>query len=138
MIFFRDKTEALVTDSATQGLYLLFKELENSTVILHPNTCLQVYMAAIYANKKVAFVDIDPITCNYRKESLESEIIKSLEQKENPIVLIVHLLGITCSLEIIDLCKKYKSIIIEDCAQSLFSYYSDETPVGSKGDYSVF
>lgn len=140
MILFEKQKHFLVTDSATQGLYLLFKNLTNySTVILHPNTCLQVYMAALYAQKIIRFVDIEIETCNYRKKDLEHTIIDIIKKTSKPpVVVVVHLFGITCSLEIIDLCKNYQSIVIEDCAQSLFSFYSDRSPVGSKGNYSVF
>ncbi len=140
MILFENQKSSIVTDSATQGLYLLFKNLNDySTIILHPNTCLQVYMAALQANKIIRFVDIELETCNFKKIDLENAIIDTIEKTSRPpLVLIVHLFGISCSLEIINLCQKYKSIIIEDCAQSLFSYYSDKSPVGSKADYSVF
>ena len=140
MILLEKNSKNLITDSATQGLFLILNSIKNSNnVILHPNTCLHVYMAALHARKKIHFVDIDTKTCNFKKEDLQ-KTIKTIKEneKDTPIVVIVHLYGITCPLNIINICRAQNSIIIEDCAQALFSFYSDKSAVGSKGDFSIF
>ena len=87
----------------------------------------------VQSNLKPVFVDINPDTLNID----ESQIEKKINNKTKAILL-VHVLGNSCNLDIIlKLKKKYKLIVIEDTCESLGSKFKGKY-LGSFGDFSSF
>jgi hypothetical protein len=68
-------------------------------------------------------------------EYLESEFRNDSSIK---VIVVIHYFGFAQPIkEIKELCKKYGVVLIEDCAQSLFSRHND-LYLGSAGDISLF
>ena len=87
----------------------------------------------VQSNLKPVFVDINPNTLNID----ESQIEKKINNKTKAILL-VHVLGNSCNMDIIlKLKKKYKLIVIEDTCESLGSKFKGEY-LGTFGDFSSF
>jgi dTDP-4-amino-4,6-dideoxygalactose transaminase len=75
------------------------------------------------------FVDIDPRTYNINPTLIEAKITKKTKA-----ILPVHLYGQPAAMNpILELARKYKLKVIEDCAQALGARYRDKK-VGSLGD----
>lgn len=89
----------------------------------------------IYQNAIPVFVDSDYETWNMSPTALEEAFEKYPEVKA---VIVVHLYGLSADLDkIVDLCKKYNVVLIEDAAESLGTYYKGKH-TGTFGDYGVF
>jgi len=80
------------------------------------------------------FIDSEPETYNMSPEALE----KAFEKYPNPkAVIIVSLYGMPAKYdELIKICKKHNTVVIEDAAESLGSTYEGKK-VGTFGDYSI-
>jgi len=89
----------------------------------------------IYQGAKPVFIDSDYETWNICPVALEEAFKKYPEVKA---VIVVNLYGLCADLDkIVDLCKKYDAILIEDAAESLGAFYKGK-PSGSFGDYGIF
>lgn len=89
----------------------------------------------IYQNATPVFIDSDYATWNMDPEVLEKAFEKYPEVKA---VLIVHLYGLSADIDkIVDICKKHNTILIEDAAESLGTYYKGKH-TGTFGDYGIF
>lgn len=89
----------------------------------------------IYQNAIPVFIDSNKETWNMCPEALERAFEKYPNVKA---VIVVHLYGISAKMdEIVDLCKKYNVVLIEDAAESLGTYYKGKH-TGTFGDYGVF
>lgn len=79
------------------------------------------------------FVDIDPDYYTINTTLIESSITPRTKA-----LVIVHLYGQAADLEpILQICKKHKLFLIEDCAQSHLTTYQGK-PVGTFGDVATF
>jgi dTDP-4-amino-4,6-dideoxygalactose transaminase len=69
-----------------------------------------------------------------------ADLEQQLQQRENiKAVVIIHFFGYPQDTRnILDLCRKYDVLLIEDCAQALLSKDGDGTPLGGTGDISFF
>jgi len=102
-------------------------------VITTPNTAVPTVSAIVSCGAKPVFVDIneDDYLIDVNK------IVKSITRKTKAIIP-VNLYGQCADYDkILKIAKKYKLIIIEDCAQSTGSFYK-EKPSGSLGHLSAF
>lgn len=89
----------------------------------------------IYQNAIPVFIDSDYETWNMCPKALEKAFKKYPEVKA---VIVVHLYGLSVDIDkILDLCKKYNVVLIEDAAESLGTYYKGRH-TGTFGDYGVF
>ena len=71
----------------------------------------------IYQNATPVFIDSDYKTWNMCPEALEESFKKYPEVKA---VIVVHLYGLSADMDrIVELCKKYNVVLIEDAAESL-------------------
>ena len=83
-------------------------------------------------NLKPVFVDIDK-NLNIDVKKIENKITKKTKA-----ILIVHFTGRPCDMKtIINLKKKYKLYLIEDCSQAFGSKYKDKF-CGTFGDFGCF
>ncbi len=102
--------------------------------VILPTLCWSTSLwPIIQANLKPVFVDINPITLNIDEKQIEAKITKKTKA-----ILLVHVLGNSCSMDKIKkIKKKYKLIIIEDSCESLGSKYRNKY-FGTFGDFSTF
>ncbi|MDN3017800.1 DegT/DnrJ/EryC1/StrS family aminotransferase [Paenibacillus sp. BSR1-1] len=87
-------------------------------------------------NLKLRFVDVDPSTFNIDPFNLEMAITKKTR-----VIFAVNLLGNPCDYEkILEICKKYDLILIEDNCEALGGLYKGKQlgTIGLMGTYSTF
>lgn len=90
-------------------------------VITQPLTFIATANAISYCGAEPVFVDVDKDTMGLSSEKLEEYL-----KKDNAIKAVVpmHTFGHPCRIdEIKQICVKYNVKLIEDCAESLGSYY---------------
>lgn len=89
----------------------------------------------VYQNATPVFIDCDEDNWNMSPEALE----KAFEKYPNPkAVIVVHLYGQTAKLdEIVGICKKHNTTLIEDAAESMGSKYKGKE-TGTFGKYGIY
>jgi dTDP-4-amino-4,6-dideoxygalactose transaminase len=98
-------------------------------VITTPFTFIATAETITHCGAVPVFVDIDPRTYNIDPARIEAKITKRTKA-----ILPVHLYGQPAAIApILELARKYKLKVIEDCAQALGARYKGEK-VGSLGD----
>ena len=89
----------------------------------------------VYQNAIPVFIDSDLKTWNMDPEALESAFKKHPNPKA---VIVVNLYGLSADLDpIIEICRHYNVILIEDAAESLGTKYKDKY-TGTFGKYGIF
>ena len=92
-------------------------------VITQPLTFVATANAIKYCNAEPVFVDVDRDTLGLSPESLEDCLKKVKGVKA---VVPMHTFGHPCRIDAIgEICKKYNVALVEDCAESIGSYYKD-------------
>lgn len=92
-------------------------------VITQPLTFIATANAISYCGAEPVFVDVDKDTMGLSPEKLEEFLKKDSKIKA---VVPMHTFGHPCRIdEIKQICDKYGIKLIEDCAESLGSYYND-------------
>jgi perosamine synthetase len=127
---------AVSVSSCTAGMHLLYFSLGigyGDEVIVPAQTHVATAHAVELAGARPIFVDCDENTGNISIEKIETKITKKTKA-----IAVVHFLGIPVKMrKIIDLAKKYKLEIIEDCALSLGAKYK-KIHTGLLGTAGVF
>ena len=126
----------LSVTNGTCGLHLALRSLEvgkKDEVIVPSFTYIATVNCISYVSAKPVFVDVD---LNNWQISLD-QIKKKINNKTKAII-IPHLYGNVCDIStLLKIKKKYNLFLIEDCAESIGSYYENKH-VGNFGDVSVF
>ena len=122
-------TDAL--EIALQSLYLQ----KNDIVLTQGNTFISTVFGVINNKYNIDLVDIDEKTYMIDLDLLEN---KFKNNKNIKCLIIVHLYGYCCDMDkLLNLCKKYNIILIEDCAQAHGALFNNKK-LGSFGDISCF
>jgi UDP-2-acetamido-2-deoxy-ribo-hexuluronate aminotransferase len=128
--------EAIGVASCTDALHLSIDALnigEGDEVITSPFTFFATVEAILYTGAIPVFVDIEPDTLNIDVSRIEETITEKTKA-----ILPVHLFGHPADMgNIIDIAKKHKLKVIEDCAQS-FGAAINGKKAGSFGDAGCF
>lgn len=128
--------EAIGVASGTDALHLSIDALgigKGEEVITTPFTFIATAEAILYVGATPVFVDIEPDTLNIDVSQIEANITKKTKA-----ILPVHLFGHPADMiNILDIAKKYRLKIIEDCAQS-FGAEVNGKKAGSLGDAGCF
>jgi len=128
--------EAIGVASGTDALHLSIDALgigEGEEVITTPFTFIATAEAILYTGAIPVFVDIEPDTLNIDVSQIEANITKKTKA-----ILPVHLFGHPADMiNILDIAKKYRLKVIEDCAQS-FGAEVNGKKTGSLGDAGCF
>ncbi len=109
-------------------------ELEKGSEIIVPSN---TYIATILAILKNGLIPVlvEPDIKTYNIDSLKIETFITSKTKA---VLVVHLYGKPCEMDtILDICKRKKLYLIEDCAQAHGAEYKGRK-VGGFGDFGAF
>jgi dTDP-4-amino-4,6-dideoxygalactose transaminase len=109
-------------------------------VITTPYTFFATAGSIARTGARPVFVDIDPKTFNISSECLESVVdsMPRTELKKLKAVIPVHLYGQCADMApILEICKKYNLVVIEDAAQAIGAEYQGQR-AGSMGDFGCF
>uniref|UniRef100_A0A7V3E5Z9 DegT/DnrJ/EryC1/StrS family aminotransferase n=1 Tax=Ignavibacterium album TaxID=591197 RepID=A0A7V3E5Z9_9BACT len=106
---------------------------EGSEVIVPSNTYIATILSILHAKMKPVLVEPDIATYNIDPMKIEEKI--SFKTKA---IMLVHLYGKSCQMDLIlQLCKKYNLILIEDCAQSHGAKFKNKL-TGTFGEFGAF
>ena len=126
----------LAVSSGTTALQLALKTLNikyGDEVIVPNLTFASPVNAVIHSGAKPVFVDVNENTYCIDETLIEKKITKKTKA-----IIVVHLYGHPSNMtRILNIAKKRKIKIIEDCAEALGSYYRKKH-VGRFGDVSTF
>jgi dTDP-4-amino-4,6-dideoxygalactose transaminase len=129
---------AAALSSGTAAIHLALKAAgvgEGDIVFCTTLTFSATANPIIYQNAIPVFIDSDYETWNMCPKALEEAFIKYPNVKA---VIVVHLYGLSADMDkIVELCKKYNVVLIEDAAESLGTYYKGKH-TGTFGDYGIF
>lgn len=123
-------------NSGYDAIYLAIKTLklpEGSEIILSSCSYIATVNAVIANNCKPIFVEANIDTYNIDVSKIESMI-----NKKTKAIIITHLYGRTCEMKkILNIKRKHKLYLIEDCAQSHGSKLGKKY-TGTFGDFGCF
>ena len=127
---------SLATSSCTGALHMGLISInikKGDEVILPDCTWISCSNVLEYIGAKPIFADIKKDTWCLDPADVEKKITKKTKA-----IMCVHLYGNVCDMDsFLKLKKKYKLLLIEDCAEALGAKYKNKS-VGSIGDFSVF
>jgi UDP-2-acetamido-2-deoxy-ribo-hexuluronate aminotransferase len=128
--------EAIGVASCTDALHLSIAALgieQGDEIITTPFTFFATVEAILYAGATPVFVDIEPDTFNINTHEIETQITKRTKA-----ILPVHLFGHPAGMnKIMQIAKKHRLLLIEDCAQSICAHTHGKK-AGSFGDAGCF
>ncbi|CAM3616716.1 DegT/DnrJ/EryC1/StrS family aminotransferase [Marinicrinis lubricantis] len=102
-------------------------------VITSPITDQGTLVGILYQNAIPVFADLEPHTYNLDPRSIQSRITSRTKA-----IVVVHLAGNPCDMDpIMEIARKHRLIVIEDCAQSYLTRYKGRL-TGTIGDYGCF
>ena len=134
-----DGKECLAVSSGTAALHLALKLAgveKDDLVFCQTLTFSATANPIVYQGAKPVFIDSEKETWNMSPEALEKafEKYEALGQKPKA-VMVVHLYGIAANMEeILRICDKYDTPVIEDAAESLGTSYKGKM-TGTFGKY---
>ncbi|MET3900836.1 perosamine synthetase [Devosia sp. UYZn731] len=132
---------AVAVSSATAGLHLAAVAAgvgPGTSLVTSPITFVASSNAALYANGRPLFADIDPATINLSPQRLEEILALHPETRA---VVPVHFGGLPCDMPAIKaVADKAGAHVIEDGAHALGGRYLDGSRIGnnSNADMTVF
>jgi len=128
------KSYAFLTNSCRTALYLAYQAFEKQgEVITSPLTCKVAIDPVVESGNKPVYADITIDDLNINPNDIEGRITSNTVA-----IQAIHLGGVSCNMDIIgDIAKREKLVVIEDCAQSLGSYYKSKH-TGSYGNIACF
>lgn len=102
-------------------------------VIVPSNTYIATALAVTYVGAKPVFVEPDIRTFN-----IDPSLIEAVITEKTKAIMPVHLYGQACDMDpIMEIAKKYKLFVVEDCAQAHGAIYKGQK-VGTFGDAAGF
>jgi len=124
----------IALDSCTAALMLAFRlaDVAGREVITTPMTFVSTNHAILYNQGIPVFCDIEPDTLN-----IDAAKIEALVTPATRAIVAVHYGGHACDMDrILDIARRHKLLVIEDCAHATGGTYRGR-PLGSLGDYSA-
>ena len=134
---------AVGVSSGTDALLISLMAIDTGLkdmVITTPYTFFATAGSIARTGARPVFVDVDPKTFNISSECLESVVdsMPRTELKKLKAVIPVHLYGQCADMApILEICKKYNLVVIEDAAQAIGAEYQGQR-AGSMGDFGCF
>jgi dTDP-4-amino-4,6-dideoxygalactose transaminase len=133
---FKKVKYSLAVNSCTSALFLSLKLIgvgKGDEVITTPLTFCSTVNSIIHTGAKPVLVDIDKDTLNIDHTKITQKITKKTKA-----IIPVHFAGLPCRLDkIMEISKKYKIHIIEDCAHAIESKFKNKH-VGTFGTTGCF
>ena len=125
--------------NGTDAIYITLKALGigiGDEVITVSNTWISTSETITQSGAKVVFVDIDPDNYTIDSTKIEEKITDNTKA-----IIPVHLYGHPANMtKIMEIAKKYKLNVIEDCAQAHFAEWRGQKvgTIGIAGTFSFF
>lgn len=117
--------------AALQACYYAIDAKPHDKVISTPNSFFSTVGSALSYGSRTVFVDIDRTTGNLSLDALEPNL-NHPQTRGRDVIVPVHFSGIPVDMAALDkMIKNPETVVIEDAAHALGSYYADGTPVGS-------
>jgi len=118
---------------ASSFLKVVPRNDNKSEVILQAYTTIALSLAIQKAGFKPIYADIEEHTYNINPDKIEAKITPKTK-----VIIVQHTFGIPAEMDkIIEICKKHKLLLIEDCAHSLGAEFNGKK-VGIFGDAAFF
>lgn len=136
-----DQKYGIACNSGTSALHIGIEVMKEITgcmdgdyeVLVPAITFIATSNAVMHAGLKPVFVDVDPVTYNIDPAKIEERITEKTVG-----IIPVHTFGQPCDMDpIMDLAKKHKLWVMEDCAEAHFATYKGKK-IGSFGDIAAF
>lgn len=128
--------KAIGVSNCHDGLELILKAFDIShgdEVIVPSNTFIATWLAVLNSGAKP--VPVEPLIDTF---NINPQLIKKAISHKTKAIIVVHLYGAVCEMNIIkEIAKEHNLILIEDAAQSIGSLYNG-FKAGSFGDASSF
>lgn len=125
--------------SGTSAIHLALKAADvgqGDIVLCQTLTFSATANPIIYQNATPVFIDSDYETWNMDPVALEKALVKYGDKVKA--VIVVHLYGLSADMDkIMEICKRYDVVVIEDAAESLGTYYKGKH-TGTFGKYGIF
>ena len=119
------------TDALTLALHLLGVK-KGDEVITPSNSFIASTAVVVHLGAKPVFVDIK------KDQSIDEAKIEAKITDKTKAIMPVHLTGRVCAMDkIMDISRRYKIPVVEDCAQSILAKYKNKMS-GSWGDVGCF
>lgn len=130
-----DCHSALTFPSARTALLALLKAMEigeGDEVLVTGFTCVAVPSPVLLAGARPVYLDINPRTLNLDPSGIEGRITP-----RSKAIIVQHTFGNPCAMEpILDIARRHRLYVIEDCALALGSRYK-QRPAGAWGDAAI-
>ncbi len=118
------------------AFYYILKALDlppGAEIVFPALTFWVVPEMARVAGLRPVFADVDPVTFNLDPAALERAITPATRA-----VVPTHIYGLPCDMhEVLDVARRHRLAVIEDCAHALGATYRGR-PVGGLGDAALF
>lgn len=133
--------KALLTTSGTDALEMcaLLANIQTSDEVIMPSyTFVSTALPFLRQGAKVVFTD------SYSNNpNIDANAIEALINPNTKAIVVVHYAGIACDMDnIMNLASRYNLLVIEDAAQAIDSYYTNEKgfrkALGSIGHLAAF
>lgn len=122
-------------NSGRSALFALLKSFDigaGDEVIVQAFTCVAVPNSVLWTGAKPIYTDID---ASFNLDP--NDVIKKITKKTK-VVIVQHTFGIPGQIDkLLEIAKKYKLIVIEDCAHSLGATFKGQK-IGTFGDAAFF
>ena len=126
----------LTINCCTEGIFQILEFLDikkGDEVILPSISFVGVANAIVSRGATPVFCDVDKHTLNPSKEHISEKITSKTKA-----IIVIHYAGVPCNMSSISsLCKEYSITLIEDNANSPFSFV-DGKSTGLHGDFGVW
>jgi len=127
---------AFAVSNCTTGMHLctqLFGLKEGDEVIVTPITFIATSLVLLKEKVTPVYADIDPRTFNIDPVDIARKVTSKTKA-----IYVVHYGGLMCDMDpIMDIAKRYKLYVLEDCAHTPGAAYKGRM-AGSVGDVGVF
>lgn len=124
---------ASAVSSGTAGLHLALRAVgvrAGDEVVTSPFSFVATANAVLYQDATPVFVDVDPDTLNVTADAVASAV-----NERTTALLPVHIFGYPADIPGME---KLGLPIVEDAAEALGAVHADGTPVGGRGNPSIF
>jgi perosamine synthetase len=130
-------THVSAVSSGTAGLHLAIRAAgiqPGDDVVTSPFSFVASANCLLYEGANPVFCDIDPVTLNISAETAGDAITEKTTG-----ILPVHIFGHPVDMDAIELLSRDCRLwIVEDACEALGATHHDGTPVGTRGNLSVF